>query len=127
GCGNILLEHLAEIGRQGGMERFYAEMLTTNRQMSRVFIRAGYSAAPELEDGYLTVDFEIEPNLKSREVMEQREMRAEANSIARILNPTSVAVVGSIEGLGSVIPSLVQGNYQGELHILTTHSSADFA
>lgn len=127
GCGNILLEHLAEIGRQGGMERFYAEMLTTNRQMSQVFIRAGYSAAPELEDGYLTVDFEIEPNLKSREVMERREMRAEANSIARILNPTSVAVVGSIEGLGSVIPSLVQGNYQGKLHILTTNSSEDFA
>ncbi|MGP5294088.1 GNAT family N-acetyltransferase [Corynebacterium casei] len=127
GCGNILLEHLAEIGREGGMERFYAEMLMTNRQMAQVFIRAGYSASPELEDGFLTVDFTIEPNTKSREVMERREMRAEANSIARILNPTSVAVVGSIDGVGSVIPSLVQGNYQGKLHILTTKSSEDFA
>ena len=127
GCGNILLEHLAEIGRQGGMQRFYAEMLATNRQMAQVFIRAGYSASPELEDGLLTVDFTIEPNAKSREVMERREMRAEANSIARILNPTSVAVVGSIEGVGSVIPSLVRGNYRGKLHILTTNSCEDFA
>lgn len=127
GCGNILLEHLAEIGREGGMDRFYAEMLMTNRQMSQVFIRAGYSASPELEDGFMTVDFTIEPNTKSREVMERREMRAEANSIARILNPASVAVVGSIEDVGSVIPSLVQGNYQGKLHILTTNSSEDFA
>src|SRR5699024_3712083 len=48
-------------------------------------------------------------------------------SIDRILNTTSVAVVGSIEGVGSDILSLVQGNYPGKLHILTTNSSDDFA
>src|SRR5699024_4308919 len=33
----------------------------------------------------------------------------------------------SIEGVGSVIPSLVRGNYRGKLHILTTNSCEDFA
>ena len=121
GCGNILLEHLAEIGREGGIQRFYAEMLMNNRQMAQVFIRAGYSATPEYGDGLLTVDFKIEPNSKSREVVERRELRAEANSISRLLSPNSIAVVGTIEGVGSIIPSLVQGNYRGNLHILTTH------
>ncbi|QNQ89290.1 GNAT family N-acetyltransferase [Corynebacterium poyangense] len=120
GVGNILLEHLAEIGREGGVERFFAEMLTQNRQMAQVFIRAGYSATPELADGFVTVDFTIEPNVKSREVMERREMRAEANSIRRLLNPASVAVIGEIDGVRALIPSLVTGRYQGQLHIVTT-------
>ncbi|HCD2524102.1 TPA: GNAT family N-acetyltransferase [Corynebacterium striatum] len=94
GVGNILLEHLAEIGREGGVERFFAEMLTQNRQMAQVFIRAGYSAKPELADGYISVDFRIEPNATSREVMERRELRAESSSIRRLLNPTHVATVG---------------------------------
>ncbi|QPK79843.1 GNAT family N-acetyltransferase [Corynebacterium lizhenjunii] len=95
GVGNILLEHLAEIGREGKVERFFAEMLTQNRQMVQVFIRAGYSAAPELADGFISVDFTIAPNATSREVMERRELRAEANSIRRLLNPATVAIVGS--------------------------------
>lgn len=95
GAGNILLEHLAEIGREGKVERFFAEMLTHNRQMVQVFVRAGYCVSPELADGFITVDFRITPNTTSREVMERRELRAEASSIRRLLNPKSVAVVGN--------------------------------
>lgn len=96
GVANILLEHLAEIGREGQVERFFAEMLTQNRRMIQVFVRAGYSAKPELEDGFIRVDFHITPNENSRNVMERRELRAEANSIHRLLNPSSVAVVGTL-------------------------------
>ncbi|WP_293768430.1 GNAT family N-acetyltransferase [uncultured Corynebacterium sp.] len=95
GVGNILLEHLAEIGREGEVERFSAEMLTQNRQMVQVFVRAGYSASPELADGFISVNFKIAPNATSREVMERRELRAEANSLRRLLHPESVTVVGA--------------------------------
>ncbi|AKE38785.1 Acyl-CoA synthetase (NDP forming) [Corynebacterium camporealensis] len=95
GVGNILLEHLAEIGREGEISRFYAEMLTQNRQMVQVFIRAGYSVHPELADGYIVVDFSIAPNEKSRDVMERRELRAEANSIGRLMRSEKVAVIGT--------------------------------
>lgn len=97
GVGNILLEHLADIGREGGVERFVAEMLTQNRQMVQVFIRAGYSVQPELADGFISVDFDIAPNARSREVMERRELRAEAASIHRLLHPATVAVVGDVQ------------------------------
>lgn len=97
GVGNILLEHLADIGREGGVERFVAEMLTQNRQMVQVFIRAGYSVQPELADGFISVDFDIAPNARSREVMERRELRAEAASIHRLLHPETVAVIGDVQ------------------------------
>ena len=94
GVGPIMLEHLAQIGREGNVSRFFAEMLMQNRTMTQVFISAGYQVKPELEDGMITVDFEISPNKVSREVMERRETRAEANSLRRLLTPQRVAVVG---------------------------------
>lgn len=123
GIGPILLEHLAEIGREGNVERFFAEMLTQNRHMVKVFIAAGYTVKPELEDGYITVDFTIAAHEVSREVLERRELRSEANSIRRLLNPKSVAVLGSIDNVRTIIPSLVAGKYRGNLHILTTENA----
>lgn len=113
GVANILLEHLAEIGREGKVERFFAEMLTQNRRMVQVFVRAGYSAKPELEDGFIRVDFRIAPNENSRDVMERRELRAEANSIQRLLNPRSVAVVGTLSSR-----QLASAGFNGSLHNL---------
>ena len=95
GVANILLEHLAQIGREGGVERFFAEMLTQNRQMVQVFLRAGYTVRRELADGFITVDFAIAPSATSREVMQRRELRAEASSIRTLLTPRTVTVVGS--------------------------------
>ncbi|QCB27559.1 GNAT family N-acetyltransferase [Corynebacterium endometrii] len=126
GIGPILLEHLAEIGREGKIERFFAEMLTQNRHMVKVFIAAGYRVKPELEDGYITVDFTIAAHEVSREVLERRELRSEANSIRRLLNPKSVAVLGSIENVRTIIPSLVAGKFRGNLHILTTESADSY-
>ncbi len=113
GVANILLEHLAEIGREGKVERFFAEMLTQNRRMVQVFVRAGYSAKPELEDGFIRVDFHIAPNENSRDVMERRELRAEANSIHRLLTPSSVAVVGTLSS-----QQLGSAGFTGSLHHL---------
>ena len=93
GVGNLLLEHLADIGRECDVERFTAEMLTQNRQMKRVFIGAGYSVHPELADGTITVDFPIAPSETSRGAMERREQRAEANSLRRAVSPATVAVL----------------------------------
>ncbi|MEJ5927759.1 GNAT family N-acetyltransferase [Corynebacterium sp. H128] len=119
GVANILLEHLAQIGRECSIETFFAEMLTQNRTMVQTFIKAGYQVNPELEDGFITVNFPIDPTETSREVMARRELRAEANSIRRLLQPTSVAVIGDVDRMQSVVPNLTQARFQGELRILT--------
>ncbi|MDO4760444.1 MAG: GNAT family N-acetyltransferase [Corynebacterium sp.] len=124
GAGNILLEHLAQIGRECLVERFFAEVLVENRSMIQVFIRAGYEVKPELEDGFIVVDFPIDATQSSREVMERRELRAEANSIRRLLEPKSVAVVGSVADLQRVAPELLSARFAGQLHIVT-HEGED--
>lgn len=117
GAGNILLEHLAEIGRECGIKRFFAETLTENRSMVQVFIRAGYEVKPELEDGFVVVDFPIEVSETSKEIMQRRELRAEASSISRLVSPTSLAVVGEVAELQHVLPQLVSTGFHGQLHI----------
>lgn len=115
GAANILLEHLAQVGRESKIERFFAEMLTSNQSMKQVFIRAGYDVRPELEDGFITVDFAIDPTERSRLVMEQRELRAEAASIRGLLTPASVAVVGVRERVEPIVNSLQ--DFVGEVHL----------
>lgn len=120
GAANILLEHLAQIGRECGVERFFAEMLTQNRSMVQVFVRAGYLVKPELEDGFITVDFPIDPTRRSKEVMLQREHRAEASAIRRLLEPRHVAVVGDVEEMRSIVGGVVGSGFRGELHVVTS-------
>lgn len=124
GVGNILLEHLAQIGRECGIERFFAEILTENRPMVQVFVRAGYEIKPELEDGFIVVDFSLDPTHESREVMERRELQAEASSIRRLLSPRTVAVIGEVNSVSRIISSIVTGGFEGQLHALTHDGSA---
>lgn len=119
GVANILLEHLAQIGRECDIETFFAEMLTQNRTMVQTFIKAGYQVNPQLEDGFITVNFPINPTETSREVMARRELKSEANSIRRLLQPKSVSVIGDVDHMQAVIPNLTKARFQGELHIHT--------
>ncbi|MHA2789273.1 GNAT family N-acetyltransferase [Corynebacterium sp. S7] len=123
GVGNILLEHLADIGREQGIERFTAEMLTQNRQMTRVFLNAGYNAQPELVDGYITVDFPIAPSKSSQSAMMRREQRAEANSLRRVLTPRTIAVLRPEDGNGIEQLSAIDGDVD---LVIADHNHGDF-
>ncbi|MGS0687085.1 bifunctional acetate--CoA ligase family protein/GNAT family N-acetyltransferase [Nakamurella sp. GG22] len=95
GLGSILLEHLAAAAQERGIRRFTAEVLGENTSMLRVFLDAGYSVRREYDSGVVDLVFDIQPTDKSREVMIAREHRAEARSIARLLSPRSIAVIGA--------------------------------
>ena len=108
GLGSILLEHLVTAGRELGIERFTAEVLPENRAMLTVFMQAGFDISRRFEDGVVMVDFPIDPTDRSREVMEAREHRAEALSLAALMRAESVAVVGAINKPGSVAGAVAQ-------------------
>ena len=117
GLGSILLEHLAAAAQERGIRRFTAEVLSENTQMVRVFIDAGYSVTREYDSGVVDLVFDIGPTDKSRAVALSREHRAEARSIARLLSPRSIAVIGaSVEPskLGhAVLVNLLRSNFSG--------------
>ncbi len=94
GIGSVLLEHLADIGRDRGVRRFVADVLPRNRRMIGVFRDAGYEVTNTFDDGVIVVSFDIEATEESRVVQLAREHRTEAVSVRRVLSPSSVAVIG---------------------------------
>ncbi|MDO5498707.1 MAG: GNAT family N-acetyltransferase [Propionibacteriaceae bacterium] len=115
GCGQLLLEHLADAARVRGIQKFVAEVLPRNRRMSSVFADAGYKVSREFEDGLIIVEFPILPTDSSWEVMLRREHRAESNSIRRLLYPKKIALVGAPIALERGLTALGGGGYTGEL------------
>jgi acyl-CoA synthetase (NDP forming)/RimJ/RimL family protein N-acetyltransferase len=120
GLGSILLEHLAAAARENGIDKFTAEVLPENRKMMQVFSDAGYEVDRHFEDGVVSLAFDIDPTEKSRAVMESREHRAEARSVAGLLAPASVAVIGASRSWGSIgqqlLEHVVEGKFTGAVH-----------
>lgn len=120
GLGSILLEHLAAAARENGIHRFSAEVLPENGKMLTVFADAGYEIQRRFDDGVVRLEFAIDPTARSRAVMEAREHRAEARSVAGLLNPAAVMVVESgNDDAGRLVAShLVAGGFRGPVHLV---------
>src|SRR5664280_3712424 len=120
GLGSILLEHLAAAAQERGIRRFTAMVLTQNASMVRVFIDAGYSVHREYDSGLVDLEFDIKPTEKSRAVTTSREHRAEARSIARLLSPRSIAVIGATGDVSqhghAVLANLLRGDFSGPVY-----------
>jgi acyl-CoA synthetase (NDP forming)/GNAT superfamily N-acetyltransferase len=120
GLGSVLLEHLAAVAAERGIRRFEAEVLADNMRMLRIFVDAGYQASRSYEMDVVHLVFPIEPTSASLAVMQSREHRAEARSIARLLTPRSVAVIGASrnpESVGhAVLVNLLRSGFQGPVY-----------
>src|SRR6476620_4288161 len=109
GIGSVMLEHLAAIAQEMGINRFVAEVLPQNRKMLTVFKEAGYEVTHHIEDGVVEVSFDISPTEQSKAVQLSREHRAESRSMHTILFPERVAIIAA--------------GYRGELYPI--HRVAD--
>ncbi len=128
GIAQILLEHLAQAGRERGVDRFVAEVLPDNVRMIQTFRDAGYKVTSGYEDGVVSLEFPIEPTETAIGVMLGREHEAEARSIHRFFNPRSVAVIGASrrqETIGRVlVRNLVTGDFTGRLYVVNPNTAA---
>ncbi|HEX4977796.1 MAG TPA: GNAT family N-acetyltransferase, partial [Nocardioides sp.] len=86
GIAQLLLEHLAQAGRERGIDMFVAEVLPENSRMIQIFREAGYQVAGGFEDGVMRLEFPIDATDTSVSVMQAREHRAEAASIQNFFN-----------------------------------------
>lgn len=59
GLGSLLLEHLAEVARQCGIERFRAEVLPDNMAMLATFRASGYDIKQRRDMDVVVVDFAV--------------------------------------------------------------------
>ncbi len=120
GLGQLLLEHLAQAGRERGYRRFVAEVLPDNVPMIRVFREQGYAVAGGFEDGVMRLEFSIDPTDTAMGVVQAREHRFEAASIDRIFNVSSVAVVGASRKQDTIgqalVRNLILGDFAGSVY-----------
>lgn len=120
GVASVLLEHLAATARDNDIERFVADVLPANMKMMAVLRQAGYTAQSRFADGVVRMILDLTPTETSTEVTTAREHRAEARSIARLLTPGSVAVIGASRepgGVGqAVLRNLLGADFTGPVY-----------
>jgi acyl-CoA synthetase (NDP forming)/RimJ/RimL family protein N-acetyltransferase len=119
GLATVMLEHLAVIGRTNGVRRFVASVLPANRRMIGVFRDAGFEVSQHFGDGAIEVVLDIEPTPRSLAAVEGRERLAEGRSMARLLAPRTIAVVGARRREGTlghqVLRNLLDGDFAGKI------------
>lgn len=122
GLGTLLLEHLAAAARDQGIRRFTAEVLADNWPMLRVFTDCGFDIRSKADQGVITLDLDTASTARAVAAADARESRAEARSLAPLLYPTSVAVVGvRREGGGvgrAVLDELASNGFTGPVYLV---------
>ena len=128
GIAQLLLEHLAQAGRERGILTFVAEVLPDNVRMIQTFREAGFHVARAYEDGVLRLEFPIASTDTAVGVMQSREHRAEARSMARFFLASSVAVIGASrreDTIGrTLVRNLVVGGYFGRVYVVNPTADA---
>ncbi|TIC85727.1 GNAT family N-acetyltransferase [Nocardioides sp. GY 10127] len=128
GIAQVLLEHLAQAGRERGVDKFVAEVLPDNTRMIQTFRDAGYKVVSEYEDGVIQLEFPIDATDTAIGVMQAREHRAEAASIQQFFHPRSVAIIGASRRQDTIgqtlVRNLVTGDYSGRVYAVNPTASA---
>jgi acyl-CoA synthetase (NDP forming)/RimJ/RimL family protein N-acetyltransferase len=117
GTATRMLEQLAEIAAERGIQRFDAEVMADNSAMLRVFKGAGFGLRRTAAFGEVVVTLDIRPTEAVKERIEERDHRAAVASLRPILAPRSIAVVGASSEPGSlgaaVLANIVAGGFTG--------------
>ena len=102
GIGTRLLERLAALAAEVGVEEFVAEVLPENRAMLAVFRDAGFDVTRELGGGEVEVRFPIAATERYRDQVAARDHAAVAASLRPFFAPAGVAVIGASARRGSI-------------------------
>ena len=102
GLGTLLLAHLAERAEEVGVGPFVAYVLPTNREMIEVLRESGVPMRTARANDQLVFEFPTSLSPEARDRFERREQIATAASVATILAPRSVAVIGASRSRGSI-------------------------
>ncbi len=117
GVSTLLLERLAGIAAGVGFVGFEADVLFENQAMINVFRDSGFEFHQVLDGGSYHVQFPVAGQAGVRERADLRERTASANSVARLLRPRVVAVVGASRdqtSVGSLIfRHILENNFTG--------------
>jgi len=113
GVGTRLLEQLAALAADEGIEQFIAIVMAGNRRMLRVFEEAGFRLTRQIEGGEIEVRLDIEPTGTYVAQVDERDHVAVSASLAPFFAPRTVAVVGASSRRGSIGGELYRNVLEG--------------
>lgn len=126
GVGTLLLEHLAVIARSQNIHTFAADTLPDNAKMLGMFAAAGWVRDTHFDGGSVRTRFSIDPSPESIAAMADREHRAEAASMRRLMAPRTVAVIGASRETGkigyAVMQNLLGQGFRGVVYPINPHT-----
>jgi acetate---CoA ligase (ADP-forming) len=114
GISSLILERLAGLAAGSGYVGFEADVLYENAKMANVFRDSGFETQRAMEGGVIHLQFPLSAAQTQRERAEYRERVAAANSMAPLLKPKTVAVVGASRNPTSIGNAIFR-------HILQSH------
>jgi acyl-CoA synthetase (NDP forming)/GNAT superfamily N-acetyltransferase len=132
GIATLLLEHLVSLGRAQQVQAFTAMTLPENTAMLRVFSDAGLAVRRHLADDVIELTMPI-PHAGALgadsaylDAVAGREQRADIASLAALLAPRSVAVVGAGRhetSIGrTILLNIGDAGFKGELFAVNPHA-----
>lgn len=137
GIGTLLLEHLTSEARRHGISTLLAQTLMINTGMLGVFRSSGLDRGHRSRAGVVDVRLTTELDELALDAMDDRERVADTRSLAALLAPRSVAVVGPPGPAGDaareVVANLARAGFRGPVHVvgcgeqasLSTHTSME--
>ncbi|MFI7148454.1 GNAT family N-acetyltransferase [Nonomuraea sp. NPDC050022] len=120
GLGTLLLEHVALDAATHGVRELIADVLAENQPMIKVLRDLGLDLTQRFDGGMLHLAIAAEPTARLRAGIEARDHEAERASLARVLAPRSVAVIGAgrdERAVGhKVLRNLIDAGFEGPIH-----------
>ena len=120
GVTTLLFESLAEYARTSGILRFTTEVRAQNTALLELFAATGLRCTRHNGTATVRVEIDLRPTAAYRASCDRREATAEVASIAAILQPRSIAVVGAGRYRGNVghevLRSLLVGDFSGTVY-----------
>ena len=120
GITTLLFESLAEYARTRGILCFTAEVRAQNTAMLELFAATGLRCTRRDGPATVRVEIDLRPTAAYRSSCDQREAMAEVASVAAILRPRSIAVVGAGRHPGNVghqvVRALLAGDFSGTVY-----------
>ena len=120
GLSTMLLERLAVHAARYGFSRFQASTFADNHAMLEVFRDSGFEIRSRTEAGVVDLQLSLTMSPEGVRSSEERDRAATAASLAPMLRPGAVAVIGVSRTVGTigrrVFDALREGGYTGPVY-----------
>ncbi len=114
GIATRLLERLAALATEVGIEEFLAEVMLDNTPMLRVFADAGFETTRKTVLGTTEVHLVLAPTERLRAQVDERDHVGVVSSLRPFFEPETLAVIGASPRPGSIGGELFRNVLRGE-------------